>query len=204
MRIRARLGGAAAAAALVIASVVVPVGPALGQAAPPPTIPILGPLLDLLSPLTQPPPPPAPPPTAAPAPPSAPGLPAGSGSGRRIVYCVRCQRVWLVEANGSVVQSHLVSGRAGVPRPGTYRVFSKSERAIAGSRKATMRNMVRFARGRTLAIGFHSIPRDLRGRPIQAESDLGNFRSLGCVRQTDSNARILYNFAPLGTTVVVV
>jgi len=117
---------------------------------------------------------------------------------------VRCQRVWLVEANETVVQSHLVSGRAGVPRPGTYRVFSKSERAIAGSRKATMRNMVRFARGRTLAIGFHSIPRDLRGRPIQAESDLGNFRSLGCVRQSDANALILWNFAPVGTKVVVV
>ena len=201
MRIRARLGAAAAAAALVIASVVVPVAPALGQAAPPPTIPILGPLLDLLSPPT---PPPAPPPTASPAPPSAPGLPAGSGRGRRIVYCVRCQRVWLVEANEVVLQSHLVSGRPGVPRPGTYRVFSKSERAIAGSRKVTMRNMVRFARGRTLAIGFHSIPRDLRGRPIQAESDLGNFRSLGCVRQSDSNALILWNFAPLGTRVVVV
>ncbi len=203
MRIRARLGGAAAAVVLVIGGVVVPVGPALGQAAPPPTIPILGPLLDLLSPPT-PPPPFAPPPTAPSAPAVGPGVPAGSGSGRRIVYCVRCQRVWLVEANEALVQTHLVSGRAGVPRPGTYRVFSKSERAIAGSRKATMRNMVRFARGRTLAIGFHSIPRDLRGRPIQAESDLGNFRSLGCVRQTDANALILYNFAPLGTPVVVV
>ena len=204
MRIRARLGAAAAAAALVMASVVVPVAPALGQAAPPPTIPILGPLLELLSPPTQPPAPFSPPPTAPSAPAAGPGVPGGSGSGRRIVYCVRCQRVWLVEANESVVQTHLVSGRAGVPRPGTYRVFSKSERAIAGSRKATMRNMVRFARGRTLAIGFHSIPRDLRGRPIQAESDLGNFRSLGCVRQADANALILYNFAPLGTKVVVV
>jgi len=188
-----------------MASVVVPVAPALGQATPPPTVPILGPLLELLSPPTTPPPPTfVPPPTAAPAPRSAPGLPAGSGRGRRIVYCVRCQRVWLVEANEAILQTHLVSGRAGVPRPGTYRVFSKSERAVAGSRKATMRNMVRFARGRTLAIGFHSIPRDLRGRPIQAESDLGNFRSLGCVRQTDANALILYNFAPLGTPVVVV
>jgi len=187
-----------------MASVVVPVAPALGQAAPPPTVPILGPLLELLSPPTPPPPPFVPPPTAAPAPPSAPGLPAGSGRGRRIVYCVGCQRVWLVEANEAVLQTHLVSGRAGVPRPGTYRVFSKSERAVAGSRKATMRNMVRFARGRTLAIGFHSIPRNLRGRPIQAESDLGNFRSLGCVRQSDANALILYNFAPLGTPVVVV
>ena len=205
MRIRARLGAAVAAAMLIIATALVPAGPALAQAAsaPPTTDPIFGGLIALLNPTTT--SPPAPPPAPSTPPASAqPAVPAGSGSGRRIVYCVRCQRVWLVEANEAVVQSHLVSGRAGVPRPGAYRVFSKSERAIAGSRRATMRHMVRFARGRTLAIGFHSIPRDLRGRPIQAESDLGNFRSLGCVRQSDANALVLWNFAPVGTRVVVV
>jgi len=112
--------------------------------------------------------------------------------------------VWLVEGNEALLTTYLVSGRAGVPRKGNYKVFSRSERAIAGSRRATLQYMVRFARGRTLAIGFHAIPRDLKGRPIQAESDLGNFRSLGCVRQSDSNALILWNFAPLGTRVVVV
>ena len=201
MRIRARLGAAAAAAALVMASFVVPVAPALGHGGPPPTVPILGPLLKLPGPPTQPPPPP---PTPQPAPPTAPGVPAGSGSGKRIVYCVRCQRVWLVEGNQALLTTYRVSGRAGVPRKGNYKVFSRSERAIAGSRRSTLQYMVRFARGRTLAIGFHAIPRDLKGRPIQAESDLGNFRSLGCVRQSDSNALILWNFAPLGTRVVVV
>ena len=202
MGIKARLGGAAVAAALVISTVVVPAGPALAEPAPPPPD-LLGPLLKLLSP---PPPPTPPPPPQAPAPPPPPPAqtaPAGSGTGKRIVYCVRCQRVWLVEANGSA-RTHLVSGRPGVPRPGTYKVFSRSERAIAGSRKATMRHMVRFARGRTLAIGFHAIPRDLRGRPIQAERELGSYRSLGCVRQADGDALALWNFAPLGTKVVVV
>jgi len=130
-------------------------------------------------------------------------VPAASGSGKRIVYCVNCQRVWLVEANGSA-RTHLVSGRPGVPRAGTYKVFSKSERAVAGSRKATMRHMVRFARGRTLAIGFHSIPRNLRGVPIQTEAELGRFKSLGCVRQADRDALALWNFAPVGTKVVVI
>ena len=178
-----------------------PASPALAESPPPPPD-LLGPLLKLLTP--PPPPPGAAPVAPAPAPPPpAPTAPAGSGSGKRVVYCVRCQRVWLVEANESA-RTHLVSGRAGVPRPGTYRVFSRSERAVAGSRKATMRHMVRFARGRTLAIGFHSIPRDLRGRPIQSESQLGSYRSLGCVRQADGDALALWNFAPLGTKVVVV
>jgi len=64
--------------------------------------------------------------------------------------------------------------------------------------------MVRFARGRSLAIGFHAIPRDRRGRPIQTEAELGQYRSHGCVRQSDADALIVWNFAPLGTKVVVI
>ncbi len=205
MGMRARLGAATAAAVLVASTVLVPSSPASAQQAPPPPPDLLGDLLRLL-----PPPPgspgPTPPGPLAPAPPPAPAapvVPPGSGAGRRIVYCVNCQRVWLVEDDGRA-RTHPVSGRAGVPRNGTYKVFSKSERAVAGSRKATMRHMVRFARGRTLAIGFHSIPRDLKGRPIQTESELGRYRSLGCVRQADRDALALWNFAPIGTKVVVV
>src|SRR5688500_1541738 len=38
-----------------------------------------------------------------------PALPAGSGSGRRIVYSNPQQRVWLAESDGTVVRSYLVS-----------------------------------------------------------------------------------------------
>ena len=199
MAIRSRMGAALVAGAILLSGVAAPAGPASATHTPETRDPLLGPLLEALNP-----PPPAPP--APPAPPpaqAAPGPPAGSGRGKRIVYCVRCQRVWLVEDNGGVSRTHPVSGRAGIPRAGTYRVFSKSMKAVAGSRKATMTHMVRFARGRTLAIGFHAIPRDLRGRPIQTEGQLGSFRSLGCVRQADADAVALWNFAPLGTKVVV-
>ena len=204
MGFRVRVGAALVVVMLVLAGSVAPASAA--QPSPPPT---MNPLEKLLRNLLNQPkkPPPAPPPTVpapAPAPPPAAGLPAGSGSGRRIVYCVSCQRVWLVEANEQVVKTHPVSGRAGIPRRGTYAVFSKSMHAVAGSRRATMTHMVRFARGRTLAIGFHAIPRDRRGRPIQSESQLGTYRSLGCVRQADPDAVALWNFAPLGTKVVVV
>ena len=63
--------------------------------------------------------------------------------------------------------------------------------------------MVRFAYGRTLAIGFHSIPRYANGTPLQTEAQLGTYRSSGCVRQADRDALALWNFAPLGTRVVV-
>lgn len=156
-------------------------------------------------PASPPPPPPQetsqppPPPAAAPA---HPGLPAGSGAGRRVVYSNSQQRIWLVEGNESIAASWLVSGRRGVPRPGVYGVFSKSRYSSAQGGRVRMEFMVRFARGRRLAIGFHSIPVGRRG-PIQTEAQLGTFRSAGCVRQLRANAETLWNWAPIGTRVVV-
>lgn len=130
--------------------------------------------------------------------------PADSGSGRRIVYSVEQQRVWLVEANGHVSRSYLVSGRARTPSPGTYRVFSKSRYTTSLNGAARMEYMVRFAWGRTAAIGFHSIPVNSRGVPLQSDAQLGTYQSAGCVRQHWTDAQALWNWAPVGTTVVVV
>ena len=141
-----------------------------------------------------------PPSSAAPAG-SVPALPANSGAGRRIVYSNSGQRVWLVNEDNSIHRSYLVSGRRGVPRPGTYSVFSKSRYSSSGS--VRMEYMTRFARGSRLAIGFHSIPVDRRGRPIQSTSQLGTFRSHGCVRQSVPDAAYLWDWAPVGTKVVV-
>jgi len=132
-----------------------------------------------------------------------PATPANSGSGRRIVYGGSAQRVWLVDQWNLVVDTYLVSGKANTPAPGTYSVYSKSERAWAGHDGITMRWMVRFAHGTDLAIGFHSIPRDAYGRPLQSEAQLGTYRSSGCVRQADHKAEALYAWAPVGTRVVV-
>lgn len=150
------------------------------------------------SPSPSPPPPqtlPPPPPVAT----SSDPAPPPSGSGRRIVYAIRAQRVWLIETDG-VARTYLVSGRANLPRPGSYAVYSKSRVSRAG--RLRLDYMVRFARGRRLSIGFHAIPIGRRG-PIQSEAELGKFRSHGCVRQRQSDAAALWNFAPIGTRVVV-
>jgi len=132
-----------------------------------------------------------------------PPVPADSGEGRRIVYSNSVQRVWLIEADGSVFDTYLVSGKKGVPDPGNYEVYSKSEVASAGHDGITMRNMVRFAHGTNLPIGFHSIPNDGRGRPLQTEDQLGEYHSAGCVRQNPGHAAELYDWATIGTPVVV-
>ena len=131
-------------------------------------------------------------------------VPEESGEGRRIVYSVSAQRVWLIEADTSVLDTYLVSGRRNSPRPGTYRVFSKSLNARAARVNLTMKYMVRFTRASSgLAIGFHDLPRYSNGEPMQILDQLGTYRSGGCVRQSRPNAERLYQWAPIGTTVVV-
>ncbi|HYX44368.1 MAG TPA: L,D-transpeptidase [Acidimicrobiales bacterium] len=165
---------------------------------------LLSPLLPgVLTPPPPPPPPPAPAPldTAAPAPPGTQGLPEGSGSGRRVVYSNSQQRVWLVEEDGRIDRSYLVSGKIGEPPPGTYEVFSRSRHARRDN--VTMEYMVRFVDGPRYDTGFHAIPVRRNGTPIQSEADLGTARSHGCVRQSVPDAAYLWDWAPLGTKVVV-
>jgi hypothetical protein len=159
-------------------------------------VPGLGPTTTTTT--TAPPPPPA---AAQPAPSPYPALPADSGAGRRVVYSLGQQRVWLVEDDGTVSGSWLVSGRPNIPKPGEYHVYSRSLWSRSGS--ARLQYMVRFARGPRLRIGFHAIPINRRGRPIQSESQLGHPASHGCVRERRSDAEAMWNWAPIGTTVRV-
>jgi hypothetical protein len=128
-------------------------------------------------------------------------VPPNSGFGRRIIYSNSMQRVWLVEDHGYASHSFPVSGRAGVPRPGNYSVFSKSVASSAGSLRLPY--MTRFAWGTSLAIGFHGIPLRPDGSPIQGDNELGQYRSHGCVRMNQQAAKILFDWAPIGTPVVV-
>lgn len=132
------------------------------------------------------------------------GLPGDSGSGRRVVYSIGQQRVWWVEADNRVVNTYLVSGHRTLPARGTYKVFSKSRYTTSLNGSARMEFMIRFTYGPTAAIGFHSIPVDRYGRPLQSEASLGRPLSAGCIRQRYSDAQGLWNWAPVGTTVVVV
>ncbi|MDH3260917.1 MAG: S-layer homology domain-containing protein [Acidimicrobiia bacterium] len=125
------------------------------------------------------------------------------GEGKRIIYANAEHRVWLIDENGQLVDTYPVSGREGIPAPGTYQVFSKSVEARALTGGITMRHMVRFAYGPRVPYGFHSIPRWPDGRPLQTEEEIGEFLSGGCVRQPDVKAEALYNWAPIGTTVIL-
>lgn len=131
-------------------------------------------------------------------------LPADSGQGRRIVFSESAQRVWLVDASGSVRRTYLVSGsKFDNLDPGTYSVYSKSRWAVGVDDSGVMQYYVRFAHGPHSTIGFHTIPTHL-GERLQTVKDLGTPQSHGCIRQRTPDAIALWEFAPVGTEVVVV
>jgi hypothetical protein len=132
-------------------------------------------------------------------------IPANSGAGRRVVYSKGIQRVWLIEEDGTIYDTHRVSGRMDQPNYGTYTVWSRSEFTCSNAHSnICMRFMVRFAKSRRGDnIGFHEIPkRD--GVPMQTSDQLGDPLSGGCVRQATEDAIVTWNWAQIGTVVVVV
>jgi len=132
-------------------------------------------------------------------------LPAGSGEGRRVVYSKVRMRVWRVEADGSVSATYRVSGRITQPSAGTYEVWSRSPFTCAMLHPdICMRYMVRFAFAASgQNIGFHEIPAR-NGVPLQTADQLGLAQSGGCVRQATADAIEMWEWAQIGTKVVVV
>jgi lipoprotein-anchoring transpeptidase ErfK/SrfK len=131
-----------------------------------------------------------------------PPIPPNSGAGRRVVYCNSCQRVWLVEASGATFASYTVSGRRNYPKSGTYHVFRRIN--PGWSKTLRLPYFVGFTYGNTTDVGFHGIPLEPDGTPIQSDSELGTPRSHGCVRQSQWAARLMWDWATMGTTVVVI
>jgi len=133
-----------------------------------------------------------------------PMLPDNSGSGRRIVYKNELQWVWVIDGKNKVVKAMPVSGRRGVPKPGTYAVNSQSLRSYSLDFEGVwFINMTRFALGPAGGnIGFHEIPVK-NGRPLQTEDQLGSFQGSGCLRMSADDAKFIFNFGKPGTKVVV-
>lgn len=130
-------------------------------------------------------------------------LPADSGTGKRVVFSQSRQRVWLA-GGGEVRRTYPVSGSTlDNLDPGTYTVYSKSRWATGIDDSGSMEYFVRFTQGPTgAAIGFHTIPvKD--GERVQTVAQLGTPRSHGCIRQRTPDAIALWNFIPIGGTVVV-
>ncbi len=141
-----------------------------------------------------------------PPPPSPFDPPADGGNGRRVVYSKTQQTVWVYDESNTIIKMHRVSGRQDPrdPSPGVYRVWSRSIRTFAiNNPSITWSYMIRFATGdRDGNIGFHEIPYQY-GQPVQTLEQLGQPLSGGCVRQAPADAIWMWNWAQIGTVVIV-
>ena len=116
------------------------------------------------------------------------------------------QRVWAIDENDDVVRSYLVSGsQFANERPGVHTVYSKSEVASGWNLEADLPYMVRYQKTDRGNIGFHEIPIHVAdGTTYQTADQLGERLSGGCQRQHPLDALFMWNFADVGTTVVVI
>ena len=133
-------------------------------------------------------------------------VPAGSGTGKRIVISQRQNWVWLVRANGTVrAQGGMVDNPGELGR-GSYHVGSYCGRAARIERNSSgevwLDNFVRFA---ACGFGFHRIPTAMsNGAQIHPDWMLGtNLReSHGCIRLSNGLSEKVWDFTAGGGTKV--
>jgi peptidoglycan hydrolase-like protein with peptidoglycan-binding domain len=133
-------------------------------------------------------------------------VPAGSGTGKRIVISQRQNWVWLVRANGTVRAQGGIVDNPGELGRGSYHVGSYCGRAARIERNSSgevwLDNFVRFA---ACGFGFHRIPTAMsNGAQIHPDWMLGtNLReSHGCIRLSNGLSEKVWDFTAGGGTKV--
>ncbi|MEU3252859.1 hypothetical protein [Streptomyces sp. NPDC006997] len=123
-------------------------------------------------------------------------LPAHSGTGRRVVYSLDDDRVWLVEDDGTVRRTFRVAPSAVDPAPGAYTVSSRSGR-ITGSDGVPVEHVVRFATVEGVTVGFSAAVPGAIPAP-------GPSARTGGIRETRADGDAMWAFATVGRRVVVI
>ncbi|MFJ6798671.1 hypothetical protein [Streptomyces sp. NPDC091268] len=124
-------------------------------------------------------------------------LPAGSGTGARVVYSVGLKRVWLVgDTAGQEPRSFAVMPSTVHPKPGTYPVSSRSG-AVTGSDGVPIEHVVRFASADGVVVGFSARVDGQVPQPDPA-------KKTGGIRMARADGDALWNFATINSKVVVV
>ncbi|WP_086021372.1 hypothetical protein [Streptomyces zinciresistens] len=123
-------------------------------------------------------------------------LPAGSGSGERVVYSVDDDRVWLVEAGGKVRRTFRVAPGSVDPVPGPYVVGSRSS-SVTGSDGLPVEHVVRFAEVEGVTVGFSA---KVPGATPQPDPTART----GGIRESREDGEAMWEFATIGRSVVVI
>ncbi|MGP4046700.1 hypothetical protein [Streptomyces sp. 2A115] len=129
-------------------------------------------------------------------------LPAGSGTGRRVVYSVDDDRVWLVGAGDRVKRTFTVAPGTVDPAPATYVVTSRSGR-ITGSDGVPVEHVVRFANVDDVPVGFSAAINGSASAP-DAPDTSNPPKKLGGIRESREDGDAMWQFAIIGTKVFVI
>jgi hypothetical protein len=130
-----------------------------------------------------------------------PPLPADSGEGLRVVYSLGAQRVWLAQPaedglGDEVLTTYPVYRSSVDPEPGSYTVSSRAAQRI-GSDGIPIEHVVVFTTPGDVVFGF-STATDGSVPDPDAEQRTGG------IRQSAEDGEAMWQFAAIGTTVVVV
>ncbi|MFE1437908.1 hypothetical protein [Streptomyces sp. NPDC058739] len=123
-------------------------------------------------------------------------LPSGSGAGRRVVYSLDDDRVWLVGTGNKVRRTFAVAPGSLDPAPGTYRVTSRSNK-VTGTDGTPIEHVVRFASVDNVAIGFSAALDGATPRPDMRVKS-------GGIRGSRADGDAMWAFATIGHKVVVI
>ncbi|MFF9348082.1 hypothetical protein [Streptomyces sp. NPDC014734] len=125
-------------------------------------------------------------------------LPAGSGTGKRLVYALADRRVWLVDESGKVLRTFPVMPSALNPQPGTYQVATPRQGPpTKGSDGVMIEHVVRFATVDGVSVGFSAAVDGSMKSPDPA-------LKTGGVRMSRADGNAVWDFAAVSTAVVVV
>ena len=124
-------------------------------------------------------------------------LPAGSGTGRRVVYSVDDDRVWLVRARNKVKRTFTVTPGSVDPAPGTYAVTSRSN-SVTGTDGTPIEHVVRFTSTDGVAIGFSAAVGDTATTAPDTNVPTGG------IRESRADGAAMWQFATIGEKVVVI
>ncbi|HSA49278.1 MAG TPA: hypothetical protein VLH10_04095 [Yinghuangia sp.] len=162
----------------------------------------------------------------APVTPTAPAVPAGSGSGKRVVYSVGQSTVWLVDVTGGQEQVlrwyKVVAGTVPIPA-GSYRVDTKSVGPQRAGDGLTISHTVIIGKANGYTLGFSGTETPLEQVAAlyagsAAPSSTSTRKPTGAstrpsttkvpknagVRETAADGRAMYEFADVGSPVIVV
>ncbi len=123
-------------------------------------------------------------------------LPGNSGAGRRVVYSLDDDRVWLVGMAGNVERTFRVTAGRVDPPPGRYSVTSRSG-AVTGTDGTPVEHVVRFASVDGVVIGFSAAVKATAPAPDAMVRT-------GGIRQTRADGDAMWDFATIGQRVVVI